>query len=73
MSGQKQKLSGPGANDEVADLHIPAGCPLCGGGLEVRSTPGSTMAYCRTCLCISRPKLAVGVRGVAVMHKAAAA
>ena len=54
---------------EAIDWRIAAGCPLCGGPLEVRVGPGISSSYCERCHWIARPKVAVGPLGVQVMHR----
>lgn len=61
------------AENDVTELRIGGGCPGCGGELQIRRSPGSTMGYCRQCLSISRPLVAMGLRGLQVMHRTAAA
>jgi len=33
------------AEKQVADLSVGKGCPLCGGALSVRKTPGTVWSY----------------------------
>jgi len=53
---------------ETADFTLPKGCPLCGGELAVRLTPGTGYSYCGTCHWISRSHIAVGPDSVRVGH-----
>jgi hypothetical protein len=53
---------------QVADLNVGGGCPICGGALSVRTTPGQVWSYCSCCRRLSRPKMAVGPHGFVLMH-----
>ena len=53
---------------QAADFTLPKGCPLCGGELVVRLTPGAGHSYCATCHWISRSHIAVGPDSVRVEH-----
>jgi hypothetical protein len=61
------------AEKQVADLHVGEGCPLCGGALSVRTTPGTVWSYCSDCRRLSRPKMAMGHRGIVFLEPAAVA
>jgi hypothetical protein len=51
-----------------ADISVPAGCPSCGGALDLRLTPSSAFSYCAQCHRISRSVVAVGPNSVEVGH-----
>jgi hypothetical protein len=53
---------------EIADFTLPTGCPLCGGELAVRLTPGTSYSYCAHCHWLSRSHVAVGPNSVRVEH-----
>lgn len=53
---------------EIADFTLPTGCPLCGGELAVRMTPGTSYSYCAHCHWLSRSHVAVGTNSVRVEH-----
>ena len=53
---------------ETADFTLPTGCPLCGGELAVRMTPGTSYSYCARCHWLSRSRVAVGPNTVRVGH-----
>ncbi len=53
---------------EAADFTLPTGCPLCGGELAVRMTPGISYSYCAHCHWLSRSHVAVGPDSVRVGH-----
>jgi hypothetical protein len=53
---------------EIADFTLPTGCPLCGGELAVRMTPGTSYSYCGHCHWLSRSTVAVGQNSVRVGH-----
>lgn len=61
------------AEKQVADLNVGEGCPLCGGALSVRTTPGTVWSYCSDCRRLARPRMAVGPQGVVFFHPAAVA
>lgn len=61
------------AENDVTELHIGDGCPGCGGELQIRKSPGSTVGFCRQCLAITKPRLSVKLGGVHVTHRTAAA
>jgi len=52
----------------AADFTLPTGCPLCGGELAVRLTPGTSYSVCAHCMWISRSHVAVGPNSVRVGH-----
>ena len=52
----------------AAEFTLPTGCPLCGGELAVRVTPGTSYSVCTHCLWISRSHVAVGPDSVRVGH-----
>lgn len=53
---------------EIADFTLPTGCPLCGGELAVRMTPGTSYSYCAHCHWLSRSHVDVGQNSVRVGH-----
>jgi hypothetical protein len=61
------------AEKQVADLNVGEGCPLCGGALSVRTTPGTVWSYCAHCRRLSQPKMAMGHQGLLLFHPAAVA
>jgi hypothetical protein len=61
------------AANGVTELHIDNGCPLCGGELQIRRSPGAVTGYCAHCVWLSRPTLAVGQGSLQVLHQAMAA
>jgi hypothetical protein len=61
------------AEKQVADLCVGKGCPLCGGALSVRKTPGTVWSYCPECRRLSRPRMAVGFQGLLLIHPTAVA
>ena len=58
---------------QVADLNVGGGCPVCGGALSVRRTPGQVWSYCPICRRLSQPRMAVGLHGLVLVHPAAVA
>jgi hypothetical protein len=61
------------AETRVADLNVGEGCPICGGTVCVRTTPGQVWSYCPACRRLSQPKMAVGHQGIVFLHPAAVA
>ncbi|EPX57954.1 hypothetical protein D187_004488 [Cystobacter fuscus DSM 2262] len=61
------------SEQQMADLSVGGGCPSCGGALSVRKTPGQVWGYCPSCRRLSQPRMAVGPRGIVLMHRTAAA
>jgi len=56
------------------DLHIPGGCPTCGGDLAVRvSEDGRARSVCLKCVALGEPRLWRDAGGMHVMHRVAAA
>jgi len=56
------------------DLHIPEGCPTCGGDLAVRvSDDGRARSACLKCVALGEPRLWRDRGGVHLMHRVAAA
>jgi|GEM_PF-4115664 len=51
-----------------ADWTIVAGCPACGGALDIRRRPGSARSYCGSCKFVGRPSIGVSAFGIQVKH-----
>ncbi len=58
---------------QTTDLNVGGGCPSCGGPLSVRKTPGQVWGYCPSCRRLSKPRMAVGLQGIVLVHPTAAA
>ncbi len=41
----------------TAEFELPHACPTCGGGLELRISPGTARSFCGSCHIIGRPLL----------------
>lgn len=39
------------------DIHVPDGCPLCDGPLQLRITPESAWGLCRRCEYLTSPRI----------------
>lgn len=57
----------------AADVTLGEGCPLCGGELALRMTPGAQAASCcKQCRWISRPQVTMGPTGLQVAYPTSA-
>lgn len=61
------------ADAEKQVVNVGGGCPICGGALSVRTTPGQVWSDCSSCRRLSQPRMAVGLQGLVLVHPAAVA
>lgn len=55
------------------ELHLPAGCLVCGGKLSLRVMPGSAWTYCSQCHWLARPTVHFAPEGIQLGHSFAQA